>query len=423
MSTNNNNSHIVTTAHRLPIFLTMFQNEYNELTQLLNAPPVEPFVYENPDGEDDEKRGKGGDASDRDDKNDKAGSDDDEPFYDAVSFDDLFHEHTQWLKRFEQLKPSYQACVDLAREAKEVSHELQTHLRKGKQKVSTSAKTWSLFDEISQGNEDDMYEKKKKQLEERLRDIETSLKRFHDDLPSRREKLDEWEQRVVAKWKQVSSLFGLYGVPMTKSSLSTLQWLHKKDVVQSGYLGLVDVGHYLCSALLPYRQSIMCGALVAQLATTWSVDWMASAHAFLSVELLNGLYPILRKCRTSDYVLRTDTLLAFLTMYNFDVDVLTNVGLCAAVQLWMVLCANDMTIHYPYKQTADGDDDDFTESEAGEDDDDESTPTSNTDSDNACVVETAEYSAENDGGEEDDEENDEGRGENEVTSHSKEKAE
>ena len=358
---------------------------------------MEPFVFDEPVEEKTDKP-----EADADAETNVSEAEEEEEFYDALSFDDLFHEHSQWLQRLAQLKPSYKRCVELACEAKDVHGQLQAHLESGRAVANASTnKRWSLFDEISQGNAEDLYEKKRKQLESRLQDIETSIQRFHEDVESRNEKLNDWQECVASKWEQVSSLFGLYGIPMTKASLTTMQWLHEKKIVPRGYLGMVDVGHYLCSALLPHRHSLVFGALVAQLATMWRVDWFLSARAFGTLEVLNSLYPQLREYRTSDFVIRTDTIIAFLTMCNCDVDLLTNLGLCSAVQLWMMLCANDTVIHYPYRsKDGNNDVDGGVGSEGNDGVGDDTTDGTTTDEsvdvdvDRSCVVESTEYDTE-----------------------------
>ena len=373
--------------------LYMFQHEYKQLCRLLNERSMEPFEFVVPDESDEESKK----ASEKDSESDDENDGEDEAFYDAVSFDDLFPQHQQWMKRFESLQPCYKTCVELAREGKEKHAELQQHLKDGCVKRATTSKTWSLFDEISENNDNDMYDKKKKQLEQRIKDINDIIVRFNDELGDRTDKLADWEERVAKKWKQVSSLFGLYGIPMTKNSIATLQWLYKKELVGSGYLGLFDIGHYLCSALLPYRKSLICGGVLAQFLATMHVDWTTTTRAFLSSELLNFLYPKLRPMRTSDFAIRTDTIIALLVMYNCDVDWMTNIGLCSLVQLWMMLCTNDMVIHYPYGRDR-GDDD------ASDDDDDETISkkesntahTISTDSDQDCVVQASEYSEDED---------------------------
>jgi len=383
----------------------MFQNEYRELSQLLDERPCEPFEYEDAKEKEDSVAH---DTKTVDETTPSHSDSDDEEFYDAVSFDDLFFQHSRWLQRLETLKPSYQTCVELAREAKEVNTKLCEHLRESNRRSITTSRKWSMFDEMVENNDKDVFEKQKKQMECRLKDINESIRRFHEDLVPRKEKLADWEGRVADKWRQVSSLFGLYGVPMNKASVSTLQWLHEKDIVSSGYLGLFDVGHYLCSALLPYRKSIMCGAVFAQYASTWGVDWVTSMRACCSLELLNLMYPCLREFRTSNYVIRTDTLIAMFAMYTCDVDGLTNLKLCSVVQLWMMLCANDMSIHYPYSgenvvSTMDIPPNDVDDNQTKANSVDTETAhdmnklaSSDSDSDSDSVVKTVQYTCEDD---------------------------
>ena len=372
----------------------MFQNEYKQLYQLLNERVIEPFEFSVDDTSDDESTTAHATNTQKNvDNGSEDDSDDEDEFYDAVSFDDLFVQHQQWLTDIKTLRPCYKQCVELAREGKQKHAELQKHMKEIlKPKSQTSSKKWSLFDEISTDNDSYLYDKKKKQLELRIEEINAIIGRFNDDVDERNEKLSDWEERVASKWQQIASLFGLYGVPMTKSSVATLQWLYKKDIVGNGYLGLFDIGHYLCSALLPHRKSIVCGGILAQFVATLNVDWMTTARAIISSEVLYFLYPKLRAMRTSEFAIRTDTIIAMLVMYTCDVDLLTNLGVCSVVQLWMLLCTNDMAIHYPY-DSGDGDENDINAGVNNESEDEDETETSHTkcDSDQDCVVQTTDY--------------------------------
>ena len=108
------------------------------------------------------------------------------------------------------------------------------------------------------------------------------------------------------------------------------------------------MGHYLCSALLPSRYTMLFLSLIAQLCASGGVDWTFSSRAWGSLELLNMVYPRLREWRTSQCVVRTDTILIALALWTFDMDMWATIGVTSVMQLWMLLCANDMAIHYPF---------------------------------------------------------------------------
>lgn len=285
----------------------------------------------------------GGNKSDDDDEKQEA---DTEQFYDTIEFDTLFDCHAKWMEYFASVQPSYQQYVQFTQDIEHLQKELDEHLRSGPQK---SDKVWDMFDEIMQGNNADVFDKKKKQYIEDIQYKQKQLDTFLEDIQECVKHLDEWEQHIVDKWKQVMHLFPVYGVPLCKNTCKTLQWLDEKGLFKSHYLGYVDTGYFLCSALLPYKNTILCSTLLTQLLICSEVD----VHTFLrlgcSLHMLSHMYPYLRSWRTSSYAIRTDTLIGMLGMWVCDVDVFTILGLGSAVQLYMHIFSNDMKKHYPFQ--------------------------------------------------------------------------
>lgn len=334
----------------------MFQSEYATLCKLMRTPPCKLFPFEL------DKDDESSDTNTQENRLEEKGgmnesendSSDDDDYYDAITFDDLFIEHSLWLKRFRMLKPSYKQCVEWTREAKTTNETLQKHV--ASQPKHRASKGWSMFDELSHGNNIDIFEKKQKQYEDLINEREESIGRFQSDLLPRREALQKWESQVEERWSRIASLFRLYNVPVSKHSMRTMDWLYKKKIVPSSYLSNIDMGHYLCSALLPSRYTILFLSVVTQLGSSGGVDWRFSSRAWGSLELLNMVYPRLRDWRTSQLVVRTDMILIALAMWTFDMDVWTTIGVTSMMQLWMFLCANDMAIHYPFGEEESGND-------------------------------------------------------------------
>ena len=298
--------------------------------------------------EDDESSDENNESSDEDDDGEQ--ETDKEQFYDTIEFDTLFDCHAKWMEYFASVQPSYQQYVQFTQDIQRLQKELDEHVRSGPQKAD---KVWDMFDEIMQGNNADIFEKKKNQYIEDIQYKQKQLDTFLEDIQECVKHLDEWEQHIVDKWEQVMHLFPVYGVPLCKNTCKTLQWLDEKGLFKSHYLGYVDTGYFLCSALLPYKNTILCSTLLTQLLICSEVDVQSLLRFGCSLHMLSHMYPYLRSWRTSSYAIRTDTLIGMLGMWVCDVDVFTILGIGSAVQLYMYLFSNDMKKHYPFQTEED----------------------------------------------------------------------
>lgn len=310
-------------------------------------------TLDNTAGEEDDAEEDYEDADEDAEEDDDADVKDAPTLVDALEFDDMFVQHSLWMDRFAQMQPSYKDCVVSSREAKDTHLKLTQHLA---QKRVVPDKAWSMFEELLKNNNSDVYEKQTKEYEESIERHNTQIQLFHTDLDARLEHNTEWEARIIQKWRHVVHLLPLYGVPLNNHTCKTLQWLHSKEVIPSHYLCYVDAGHYLCSAILPYKNTITVTTLLAHLAFTDGTDMETTTtmRAVSSLHMMFYAYPYLRSWRTSVCAIRTDALLSMLTMWVCDVHPTTILGVGGIVQLYMYLFSNDTKKQYPREACEDG---------------------------------------------------------------------
>lgn len=331
------------------------------LHDVLRAVPCEPFdtdpEYEPPAASDDDKQGDDEasvsiSADDTNDKDTKAtkptpASTDDKAPADATasdnapprtpSLDALFKLHaTTYTDAHADVSPVYQEYARWGGSLRRAQADLREHTIAGDAAAKAkAAQRFDPFKALQQQNQEDLHQKRTRQLETEIKQLKALQHRFLEDLPTREAAVAKWETEVKAAWKAVLPQLQTHGVPMTKHVLSTMRWLHDHGIVGARYPLHVDVAHYALTRVLPYSHVALAVATLYHL-YHWS-QLMDLWRYVVTFGCLYRSYPRLRDWQQSEWRVRTDVLAWSAAVWTVTGDV------AGAVAWWVGL---ELAVHY-----------------------------------------------------------------------------
>lgn len=327
------------------------------LHDVLRAVPCEPFdtdpEYEPPAVSDDGEQGdddanasasadETGDVgtttapSSKDDKADKATDTTASTLPRTPSLDALFKLHaTTYTQGHVDVSPVYQEYARWGGSLRRAQADLREHTIAGD--VATKAKTvrFDPFKALQQQNQEDLHQKRTRQLETEIKQLKALQHRFLEDLPTREKAVAAWETEVKAAWEAVLPQLKTHGVPMTKHVLTTMRWLHEQGIVGARYPEHVDVAHYALTRVLPYSHVALAVATLYHL-YHWS-QLMDMWRYVVTFGCLYRSYPRLRDWQQSEWRVRTDVLAWSAAVWTVTGDV------AGAVAWWVGL---ELAVHY-----------------------------------------------------------------------------
>ena len=259
---------------------------------------------------------------------------------DTPSFDVLFVHHSQFMETLSTICPVYTQYVKWATEEQRVRTDLVAHREGvfGANQVPycepPSIGRFNPFLAIRQQHEMDQFHKRTRQLQTELKQLQGLQSRFLADVPAREAAVRKWEAEVKAAWAQVLPQLVTHGVPLRRTALRTMEWLHEHRLLSGSYTDHVDVGHAVLTATLPYTGMVVgAGTLYhvvcwSQLETTW--------RFYASMVALYRCYPWLRTWQTSSCRVRADVLAWSLLVWSMADE-------SAAIAWW---CGLELLVHW-----------------------------------------------------------------------------
>lgn len=314
-----------------------------KLYDVLNiTPPCEPFntdpEYEAQEEETkNDKEATTNKTTDEKTTNDNTDLCMDNPSPPPPSLDTLFTQHaTTYTQAHTDISPVYRDYARWGSSLRRAQVNLREHTIKGE--ATTKAKATQRFDPfkaLQQQNQEDLHQKRTRQLETEIKQLKALQHRFLEDLPIREAAVAQWETEVKVAWEAVLPQLKMHGVPMTTHVLTTMRWLHDQGLVDTRYPQHVDVGHYALTRVLPYSHVVLA------VATLYHVYHWSRLYDLWRYVLTFGCmyrsYPQLRNWQQSEWRVRTDILTWSAAVWTMTGDV------SGAIAWWVGL---ELAVHY-----------------------------------------------------------------------------
>ena len=253
------------------------------------------------------------------------------------SLDALFKLHaTTYAVVYADVSPVYQEYARWGGSLRRAQADLREHTIAGDAATKAkAAKRFDPFKALQQQNQEDLYQKRTRQLETEIKQLKALQHRFLEDLPTREAAIAKWETEVKVAWKAVLPQLQTHGVPMTKHVLSTMRWMHDQGIVGARYPEHVDVAHYALTRVLPYSHVALAVATLYHL-YHWS-QLMDLWRYVVTFGCLYWSYPRLRHWQQTEWRARTDVLVWSAAVWTVTGDV------AGAVAWWVGL---ELAVHY-----------------------------------------------------------------------------
>jgi len=267
---------------------------------------LKPYVYE--EEEEEERKNEEEKSNDENEEKDKEETSNDENEDDSVNTSTpppltlkmLFIMHYNWMLYVDKVKPRYDLHYKWQQQLYEKEKDLNIlqhgYVLKDKQN------SFELLQQL------DKIERNKKMqiiLEREILQIHTKLEHISNDIKHRESGLLKWENEVIANWKLHMKWIEETkkgSIPITESSINTLQWMHSNQLFKYSYHYFLDYTYSMLGIFQPYilvtYLSVLC------LLPSWNEHYRLFTLYISSI----GLYYFHNRLP-----IRTDLLFAFIT--------------------------------------------------------------------------------------------------------------